>query len=430
MIHVTRSKSILSEVSFTMASISSVKSTLDSNEYQRPDEANIEDKLVTAFDELTSKSLKTRLRACEVIQCLLRENHLTEFILSRSVTIRDTITRCLKRQKGEDLGHVAIIASLVCVSVGSETFDTFSEIVSLISAVLIDHTAQTSIRIECARSLSTCAFITGDDSICIGAMHRLYSIFKASGLKGDKKMPNIDEATSCLHCACLEAWSLLLVALKNIKEQARTAKESRAKVIELLDSSHLDLRQAAGETIAVIHELTVGHDDGMTYREFEELCDKFNSLISESQKSRSKRELKRQRASFREIRNFFEDDLVPNAVVKFGQETLVLNSWLKRCQYNALCDILGAGINNHLAQNKIVRDIFGLGEVVKQTFPQRAKRSKEVSAIMRVVITLLISCNKLTSLFQHQHQHARVIAEKIQTKKMRGLRDKRAVIPD
>lgn len=47
--------------------------------------------------------------------------------------------------------------------------------------------------------------------------------------------------------------------------------------------------------------------------------------------------------------------------VKFGQECLILDTWVRRKQYDALCYILGPGINIHLSENELLRDIFQLG---------------------------------------------------------------------
>lgn len=370
-----------------MASISSIKSTVDSNEYQREilEEHSIEDKIVEILDDLTSKSLKTRMNACQVIQRYFRDNYAAEFLTSRKLTILDTIVRCLKRYKSEELGQFAILISLICVTIGSETVGTFSEPLKHISTLLNDHTLRPSVRADCAKAISTCSFLVKDDNMILEAMDKLYNIFKASGLKGDGKVPNIDEPVASLHSACLSAWTLLLIALKDSpREQSAQIRDSRSKIIELLDSSHLELRQAAGETLAVICELAESLDEDFSAREYDKLCEKFEGLISDSQKSKGKRELKLQRASFREISNYFEDREAPCSVVKFGSESLTLDSWSKRCQYNAFCDILGPGINQHLKQNEILRDMFGLGEVVRQTIERRPKRSKEVSNTARM----------------------------------------------
>lgn len=256
----------------TMASIFSARSTFNLDEQQLTTSVSVslEDKIVRAFDELTSKTSKSRLRACEEIQRSLRENHLREPIHSQKLTILETLTRCLKRRRADELCQVATIASLVCVSIGSETVETFSEVAAQISRIMIDDTMPTSTRIDCARSLSTCAFIISYSNLCIETMHKLYSIFKASAPKGDKKMPMIDKTTSSLHCVSLNGWLLLLVSLKEHKEQLRLAKECQDKIVELLDSSHLEIRQMAGESLAVICEL-IGNYNVMNFKEYEKL---------------------------------------------------------------------------------------------------------------------------------------------------------------
>lgn len=44
--------------------------------------------------------------------------------------------------------------------------------------------------------------------------------------------------------------------------------------------------------------------------------------------------------------------------VKFGKETLLLDTWTKRKQYETLCSGLGHGINIQLTENDLLRDIF------------------------------------------------------------------------
>jgi len=48
--------------------------------------------------------------------------------------------------------------------------------------------------------------------------------------------------------------------------------------------------------------------------------------------------------------------------VKFGKEVLYFKGWCARTQYNACCRLLGPGINIHLAENQLLRDIFHLGD--------------------------------------------------------------------
>lgn len=47
--------------------------------------------------------------------------------------------------------------------------------------------------------------------------------------------------------------------------------------------------------------------------------------------------------------------------IRFGQEVLCLDSWCRRRQYDAMCQALGSGLNLHLAENELLRDVFQLG---------------------------------------------------------------------
>lgn len=55
---------------------------------------------------------------------------------------------------------------------------------------------------------------------------------------------------------------------------------------------------------------------------------------------------------------------MPELQIKFGQECLILDSWVRRKQYDSLCYILGPGINIHLSENDLLRDIFQLGSKI------------------------------------------------------------------
>lgn len=48
--------------------------------------------------------------------------------------------------------------------------------------------------------------------------------------------------------------------------------------------------------------------------------------------------------------------------MKFGHgEVLEIDSWGKKKQYDAICQVVGAGINRHLIDNTLVRNILELG---------------------------------------------------------------------
>lgn len=387
---------------------SSFRSVNGSDDYQEEsgilDLPSVEDQLVEAFDNLTAKSAKTRLVAFETIRKALSQRYLVEFIYMRKVTILDTINRSIKRSKGQDLGHAATLISLVCATIGPEpeTDPMFSELISQLLVLLADQTISADVRTKCARSIGVCTYIIGVAGYLEQVMDRLYEIFCASCAKGDGTMPNPSEPLATLHATCLQAWALLLTALNTSSPAIaiELVEEQMDKITELLDSPHLDMKIAAGETLAVMYELIKSQNSDVTGEDFDDLCDKFRELTTDTQKSRGKKDLRQQRSNFREILATIEEDEPPTLTVKFGRERLTLESWSRRRQYDTFCDTFGTGINHQLAENEVIRDIFGLGDVLPQMDTPRAKRS--------------------------DNSHENSLADKNRTKNLRRLRDKRA----
>ena len=85
-------------------------------------------------------------------------------------------------------------------------------------------------------------------------------------------------------------------------------------------------------------------------------------LAKDSHKYRSKKDRKEQKSSFRDIVKYIEEnDEFYERVAFSKRETLELNSWGMKKQYDQLCKVLGSGMNLHLTENELIRSIFGLG---------------------------------------------------------------------
>lgn len=77
-----------------------------------------------------------------------------------------------------------------------------------------------------------------------------------------------------------------------------------------------------------------------------------------------------------------DDDLEP-LQIKFGREVLLLDSWVKRKQYDAMCHILGPGLNTHLSENELLRDIFELGDklIISEITVNKQTKLEKVSTV-------------------------------------------------
>jgi len=69
-------------------------------------------------------------------------------------------------------------------------------------------------------------------------------------------------------------------------------------------------------------------------------------------------------------------DEPPNIQIRFGQEILTMNSWILKKQYDVLCQALGSGMNMHMTENDLIRDILSLGPKLCQTTLLSNKQSK------------------------------------------------------
>lgn len=391
---------------------SSFRSGNASDDYQEEsgilDGPNVEDQLIQAFDDIMAKSAKTRLVAFELIRKNLSDRYMIEFIFNRKITILDAMGKCIKRSKGQDLGHAANLIAVICATIGPspETDSIFSELISQLLTLLADQTVQPDVRCKCAKTIAICAFIIGIEGYLEQIMERLYAIFSSSCAKGDGTMPTPSEPLALLHSNCLQAWTLLLTAVSATTPHVaiELIDEYMNKITELLDSPHLEVKISAGETVAVMCEIIKSQNEDVTSDDFDDLCDKLREVMTEAQKSRGKRDLRQQRSNFREILAAVEEDEVPSLIIKFGRERLALETWAKRRQYDSFCELFGNGINHHLAENEVLRDIFGLGTVLVHLDLPRTKRS--------------------------DNSHENMMADKMRTKNLRRLRDKRADVID
>jgi hypothetical protein len=105
----------------------------------------------------------------------------------------------------------------------------------------------------------------------------------------------------------------------------------------------------------------------LTVFEDESLVELLNNLANDPAKYRSKKDKKQQRSSFRDILKTLEQGEFDTQVIKFGGESLYLDNWLRRKQYETLKELVGSGMNTHLQENEFVRDIFELGAPVITT---------------------------------------------------------------
>jgi len=76
----------------------------------------------------------------------------------------------------------------------------------------------------------------------------------------------------------------------------------------------------------------------------------------------------------------------------------MLDTWMKRKQYETLCNILGPSINHHLIENDLIKDIFQIETSLEDTrrpkyAQNQMERNKRVRSIQSSVKNLEIMFN-------------------------------------
>merc|ERR1712123_445391 len=258
-----------------------------------------ENKMKEAIDLATQKAAAGRVKALESINAGFLKHCNPDFVEKQKMTICDLVDKSLKKGKGDE--------------------------------------------VEAAARLSI-----------------LEGIFSASFSKPEWSLPPFPQEIQALHYSCLSAWSLLLT-LHSSAEVHRMADSSISKLEGLLLSDDVDIRITAGEAIALVLEFAYDHDEDYEPEGMDNLIDTIKELATDSNKSRSKKDRKEQRHIFRDILKGVEEGDPPTEKIKFGQETLLLDYWYKKTQYDWFSKVLASGTNHHLSSNYMLRDVFELG---------------------------------------------------------------------
>jgi len=346
------------------ASVTSEVSTVQGDVEDGVDETSeieqFEGKLKDAIELASQKSAAGRVKALDAICTGFLKRYYPDFVENQQMTICDLVERSLKKGKGAEVEVAAKLSILLALQL-NDPEDVYKELKTLMTQIVNDKTANPAARASVAVSLAGLCFLGGGEMAeVVSTMAVLEGIFSASYAKAEWTLPSFPPEVAALHSACLAAWSLLLT-LQSSGEVFRIANTNIKKLEGLLLSNDVDLRITAGESIALILEFAYDYDEEFEPEGLNELIESLKQLATDSNKSRSKKDRKEQRSSFRDILRGVEEGDPPNEKVKFGQEVLYLDCWFKKIQYEWFCKVLGSGMNLHLSSNFMLREVFELG---------------------------------------------------------------------
>jgi len=336
-----------------------------------------ESKVKEAIDLAGQKSAGGRVKALEALCSGLLRRYEPDFLANQQMTVCDVIQRSLKKGKGGEVVAAARLAVLLALQL-PDCEEVYKELKPVLVPMVTDKTAPAATRAAAATAVAGLAFLGGGEMAeVVAVMEVLEGVFAASYCKKDGSVPSPPAEAQALHCAALSSWALLLTLLTS-GEVYRLAAAQVAHLRGLLLSSDLELRMAAGESLALVLEFAYDYDEEFEPQDLGGLVVAVRQLATDSTKSRSKKDRKEQRSTFRDVLRGVEEGEPPSQKVKFGRETLRLDSWFATLQYQWFCKQLGSGMNLHLAANDMLREIFALGAPLPVFDPSSAdKPSKE-----------------------------------------------------
>jgi len=326
-------------------------------------EEAFESKFKDAIDLASEKAVATRTKGLEALCQGLLKRYMPDFLENQKVTITDIVEKSLKKGKGSEIATASKLALLL----GIQLFQP-EEMYTLLKGTMLnyatDNTQAATSRASVITGLAGLCFIGGGElAEVVQIMKHLETIFSASLPKKDGSQASHSAETLALHTASLSAWSLLTTLL-NPAQIYETINKYTDIMRGLLQASDVDLRIAAGQTLVLLLEGAYEHDEDYEPEDFTGLVAELKQLATDSSKSKSKKDRKEQRSSFRDVLRGVEEGESPSETIKFGREVLKLDSWLKKLQYDWFCKAMGAGINFHLSVNAMIRGIFDLGATI------------------------------------------------------------------
>ncbi|XP_067381936.1 interferon-related developmental regulator 2 isoform X4 [Channa argus] len=347
-----------------------------------------EDKLKQCIDNLMDKSAKTRLAALESLRQAFSSRVLTDFLRERRLTISDCMERSLKKGSGEEQAAAATVFTLLCIQLegGDEAEEGLKMLRPILTTILIDNSASIAAR----------------QSDLIKSLTLLENVFMSSYPNKEGMLPMPKPGSPALHSAALQAWSLLVTLCPSSK-LSLLLDFHLPKLQSCLQSSDVNYRIAVGETISLLVELGRDIDEDFEVEDSESLCECLKSLATDGNKHRAKNDRRKQRSIFREVLHYIENEDFTEEKIRFGVESVYIDSWMRRRIYDAFKEILESGVRHHLQFNPLLRDIFGLGAPL--------------------ILDPTVKGQKISRFEKHHFNSA---AFKARTKQRNKVRDKRA----
>ena len=281
------------------------------------------------------------------------------------------------------------------VVLGADNDEHFENVEVHLRRVVMGTHRASLVRSAALRALALTNFMCATDEITTENLLDLCESVAAPQYRNQDVPPS-------LRATALDCWALLCTTLHDVYISGQSDVHTGRGLVLLellqncLESPSIELRAAAGECLAVVHESrwNVSDDDGenVTERKFArgswegtewedriaEIQQRMAELSTESAKNISKRAKKLQRATFREFLSTLVDDEPPEETIHFRGGSLTVTSWREIVQLNFVRHCLQSGFQIQLLTNPTLGMIFGVDGVALSSFSGMSQVEKRL----------------------------------------------------
>jgi hypothetical protein len=323
------------------------------------------DEISDLIDQLVEKNSKTRLSAIAKLNKLFTTKYVGDLLSGNLEFLTDALARGLRRAGGNERVELCRLLMLLSAQVGEEVEVMASTLNQMLITIAKDPSVRIGERSCCLSTAGILSYLVVSDPKDLALLAEEFTRFLS--LKDD---------VALLCRAALTSWSLLLSVCHHPAIVA-VVREKTPLLLALLESRSLEVKISAGQAVALLFEL-VPQDCESVDDEWSKCVEKLESLAGENPRHVERKERTHQRVSFRDIHQSVESGYVSEQKVSIHHEKVMLDSWARIMQYNAIKELLGAGTATHMKENPFLRETFGLPPVhEKQSLEARISESRE-----------------------------------------------------
>ncbi|KAG9069803.1 Interferon- developmental regulator 1 [Linnemannia hyalina] len=339
-----------------------------------------EAQLKDTIEELYEKRSSTREAALKKLVELTSQHFTADVLDSQRDDLMDLLKKSIKKGGPRE-----------CVLAAEDDEKMFTDLAPLLKYTITNHES-TEVKAACTYALGTACFISSTPQPSHLPTYELLSFFADIALSSGASA-NASQNGETL-AAALESFNVLYAGVfqrlgpKTITIQARRIFNQMIPAAKaLLEHPTVEVRVAAGETIAVMLEILEDYqrqrDDGdisdeeesetyndddpedledvtgdFRYDDMDGLVAALGSLSTDSSRHRSKKERSAGRSAFRDILKSVEEQERPTESLKLREYEVDFDGWVEILQLHYLRDRLTSGLQTHFVHNTMIHTLL------------------------------------------------------------------------